>query len=147
MTFISVLDAMKQCLLQAKDLWELEIECNFLGDEGISAICDVVQNEYSSIKHLGIASNEISPAVLMLLGPVLIHSKLELLSITSSELSTDTEDFEIFLQFMQSSKCLRSLHIYEVGGEKEKLEVAFEYLNTNRFQQGLNDVFVKYHSD
>ena len=144
---VELVDAMKQCLLQAKHLWELEIECNFLGDEGISAICDVVQNEYSSIKHLGIASNEISPAVLMLLGPVLINSKLELLSITSSELSTDTEDFEIFLQFMQSSKCLRSLHIYEVGGEKEKLEVAFEYLNTNRFQQGLNDVFVKYHSD
>ena len=45
---------------------------------------------------------------------------------------------------MQSSKCLRSLHIYEVGGEKEKLEVAFEYLNANRFEQGLNDVFVKY---
>ena len=80
---VELVDTMKQDLLQAKGLLELEIECNYLGDEGISAICDVVQYEFSSIKHLRFASNDISPAILMLLGPVLINSKLELLSITS----------------------------------------------------------------
>ena len=114
---------MRQSLLQAKSLRELEVECNYLGDEGISAICDVIQSGCPCLKHLGIADNDISPGVLMLLGPILMSSNLELLSLTSSELSLDTENFEIFLQFIQGSESLKCLHIYEVGGEKGKLEV------------------------
>ena len=140
-----LLDIMKQSLLQAKSLQELEIECNYLGDEGISAICDIIQSKYPCLKNLGIASNEISPGVLMLLGPMLMNSKLESLSLTSSELSIDTDNFEIFLQFIQSSESLKCLNIYEVGGEREKLEISFENLNANRLERGLKEVFVMYH--
>ena len=142
-----LLEVIRQSLLQAKSLRELEIECNYLGDKGISAICDIIQSKYPCLKNLGIASNEISPGVLMLLGPLLINSKLELLSLTSSELSIDTENFEIFLQFIQSSESLKCLNIYEVGGEKGILEVAFENLNANRLEQGRKEVFIMYHDD
>ena len=37
-------------------------------------------------------------------------------------------------------------HVYEVGGEKRKLEVAFESVNTNRFEQELNEVLIEYHN-
>ena len=78
----------------------------------------------------------------MLLGPILTSSNFELLSLTSSELSLDTG---LFLQFIQGSESLKYRHVYEVGGEKGKLEVAFESLNTNRFEQGLKEVFVDFH--
>ena len=95
--------AIQHGLIQASNLQKIMIDYNYLGDEGVTAVCDAI-SVFTNFKHLSIANNDITPAVLMQLGPILNDSKLEVLSITASELSIDTE---IFLQFIQYSESLR----------------------------------------
>ena len=134
-------DAIRQSSRQGSNLQQLDIDNNSLGDEGIAALCKVIQSECSKIVYLSIASNDITPSALMELGPMLNSSKLKFLSLTASELSLDTENFEIFLQFMQWSENL------VVGSEKEHLEIAFENVNSIRREQGLGKIVVEYHLD
>ena len=140
-------DAIRQSSRQGSNLQQLQIDNNSLGDEGIAALCEVIQSECSKIVYLSIASNDITPSALMELGPMLNNSKLEFLSLTASELSLDTENFEIFLQFMQWSENLRYLDVCEVGSEKEHLEIAFENVNSIRREQGSGKIVVEYHLD
>lgn len=125
--------------MSLQTLMKLEMMSNFLGDEGIIAICDGISNHGGGFKLLNIADNDITPDTVIQLGSTILNSELKEFSITASELYIDTECFEVFLQCLELSVNLRHINVYEVGGENDTLESAFENCNQIRHEQGIQE--------